>query len=196
MFNGSADNFLDISHTHSSLAGRLIGPIFTLIFNGYSVRAISETFLRCVGTGLPGPGEGPGSEEGVCAIFDRADLPSIHQSVSNPSKRLAVAAEAILQFLFGDGNAPSDYSRLCVRESARPQADTTLAEFLDALVWALPKADISENIVLYLQRVPTVNEPQRQSIRMSLLRKCLEDYNTRMQATKLQQLDQKIETGE
>jgi hypothetical protein len=71
-----------------------------------------------------------------------------------------------------------------------------VAHLLEALLWLLPKAGFSEKIVRYSKRTFQWNIYQRKPCLIHRVRKCLDEYNTRVQNAKLQELGQRISNGE
>lgn len=154
----------------------------------------------------------------IMDIITPADLASIRHSVYASPQSLAVAAEAIFVYLVDEAKLvcplPSLAHKLAWVQRPKPQKHVTrespswrptklliiqgLAfDLLNALLWVIPKASFSEKILLYSERTfPRIiyqYEPNAHLIRR--VRKCLDEYATRVQNEKLTALRQRIEHG-
>jgi hypothetical protein len=73
---------------------------------------------------------------------------------------------------------------------------TIVVDLLKALLWLLPKAGFSEKIVRYSKRTFSRDIYRRKPDLIHRVRKSLDNYTTRVQNAKLEDLGQRIENGE
>ncbi|KAF5318495.1 hypothetical protein D9619_011035 [Psilocybe cf. subviscida] len=71
-----------------------------------------------------------------------------------------------------------------------------VGHLLGALLWVLPKADFSEKLVRYSKRMFPRIMYQRDTVLVRRVRNCLDEYTTRVQNAKLEELGQRIEKGD
>lgn len=71
-----------------------------------------------------------------------------------------------------------------------------VVNLLEALLWVLPKASYSDKILLYAKRAFPRNMYQHKPGLVCRVRKCLDQYTTRVQKAQVDELDQKIDNGE
>ncbi|KAF5327783.1 hypothetical protein D9619_004020 [Psilocybe cf. subviscida] len=182
---------IDVSQ---DISGALHANILTLLFMGYPAKAWGYVMIY--------PWNGTYSTDRWKRIIDAfatADLVSIYQNIANPSKRLTVAAEVILGYLFDDVESRPLFRRPyagLVHGEMLIQC-VAVSNLLDILVWVIPKADISEKIALYSKRTFPQDIYQPCDVaRISLLRECFEEYDTRVRNSKMKAFDQRIENGD
>lgn len=119
----------------------------------------------------------------------------IRDSVNNPSERLAAATEAILTYFFDDEIGSLARSRHS-RQDLTAETAAVYANLLDALLWAIPRAGISEKIALYSGKTLPRGGYEFDDDRISLLEKYLDEHAFRVKDAKLATLAQRIENGE
>lgn len=194
LFKDSAEHFLNILNSPLCPESTpLAAAIITVIFIGYPAQDLCNTLSLRLNDHTSWE---PTALKAALAAISGADLTSIRHSINAPAERTAVAVEAILGYLFDEGIG-ARYSRSpSKRQQQIDKFITKAPNLLDALLWALPKAGMSEKIALYSERTPLHNIAQREGVRVLLVQKCLQEYNMRMQEIKLELLNQRIEIGE
>lgn len=131
-------------------------------------------------------------------VVTTEDLGAIHHSQINSSpERVAAAAEAILKDLINVLNHEytSGHDRSLPQPSfsdRTPFELPTIDSHINALLFLLPKAGISEEIILQssLWDIYSADDVHR-----SLLQKCLGEYKTRVRDEKLEELGRRLEAG-
>lgn len=192
MFTSSVEDLLHALHSHIVLEDKpLTAAIFTLIFTGYPAQDL------CQALSFHLDGNSSYSFGILQAGFENISTEiaaTIYHNVNNPARRLVVAVEAILGYLFDDEAEPN-YSRSQYEEEQQQEEDIMVPSLLAALLWALPRAGISEEIALYSRRTFLRDNYRRDDLRISLVEKCLNDYNTRVQNAMLEELDRRVKNG-
>lgn len=110
-----------------------------------------------------------------------------HHPTASLECLLVVAVEEIVRFMFSDA------------EHLRHRQFRFGPSLFDALLWALPKVGPSPIIEIYAKRSQTVRQLRmclgRDTNPAFLVADCLDQYNTRIQNTKLAQLERRIKNG-
>lgn len=131
--------------------------------------------------------------ESALRDLSQTDPDSIRQSVNSSPERLVAATEAILGYLSDDEVVDPQ----SLKDGEQQFNELIMVpRLLDALSWALPKAAISERIALYSGKTFLRDRHSRDDVRISLVEKCLDEYNTRVRHAKLEKLNKGIEDGE
>ncbi|KAF5318010.1 hypothetical protein D9619_012183 [Psilocybe cf. subviscida] len=197
LFRSSTEDFLDILHSHISLQSMpLVGATFTLVFLEYpdkdSVFHILKPYFESRDSTI----------SRLYSVFN--DIPparlfSICNSVNNRPERLAVATEAMLTYLFNDEIGSLTPSRNIWKNTTTLTGSAIMTfdgMLLETLLWALPRAGILEEIAIYSGRTLPRGGYESCDVRVSLVEKYLDEYNTRMKDAKLAELAQRIENGD
>ncbi|KAF5318733.1 hypothetical protein D9619_011041 [Psilocybe cf. subviscida] len=188
LFRSFTEDFLDIVHSHISLkSAPLTGAIFTLIFTGYPPLLLCKPLAFHLGDNVS---RSTTTLESAFDSISTTELASICHSVNNPSERLVVAAEEILEYLF-HGESRYRYGEQLVMEE-----HVLVPSLLDALPWAISRAGISEKIAHYSGKTFRRDICARDDLRLSLVQKCLDEYDTRVQIIKAEELGRRIKNGD
>ncbi|KAF5318720.1 hypothetical protein D9619_011022 [Psilocybe cf. subviscida] len=220
------EDFFDIVEPCINLDNKKLGPsILPLVFVGCPIEVVhtiilyhhygplyrfmvNKTYINNFKT-----------QVSIGDIITTADLSSIRHSIYAAPQPLAVAAEVILQYLAYEVELvrpltspkhklawvqrPKPQNRIATDYLTSPWTPATfytmknlVLNLLNALLWVIPKAGFSEEILLYSKRSFSQFIYQGNVRLVHRVRKRLDEYTTRVRKEKLKELGQRIENGD
>ncbi|KAF5318497.1 hypothetical protein D9619_011037 [Psilocybe cf. subviscida] len=195
LYSAYVDDFPNLLRYHISLKSTPVAAaIFTLVSIGHPTQTLCRALESHLDSKFPWYVD---MLKSALRALSTAEFALILHNIDTPPERLAVAAEAVLGYLFDARVWPHASQSVYATQQQVLEQFVVLLSLIDTLLWLLPKAGFSWKILRYSKRQLLGDGPLKiDQNRISQVEKCLDEYTSRVQDVKLEELRKRIEAGD